>query len=341
MLWESDPNNADEVEKVKKFCSKFDTDDKRYPGWEEDVINIKFLLYNAEEPYKSYFIDHCNEIEFGDLHGAGFASGNVANFPVEDFHKHKPPKGADYSTFFHECGHAIDNGVASKRVINGTTLQDELIKELKNRIYSVTDLWLDENTSYSDIEKEIIKEIIRRIIMNRVSSEYLPGPDFNYLADYYKSQGLNITGEELKKIYDGVVDNLCYTTDAKGNKTPIIHGPLSDAFGGLSGNVLKTGNGHPTIKYESGKDPSLYWLQNEGFDKNGLYITVNGKKIYTSDPHFQEYLIINDGVDYSTLISAEIFTEYMDSKITKRKSEVEDFDTLSKETKDFLDGLYT
>ncbi len=339
LLWESDPNNADEVEKVKNFCSKFDTDENRFPGWEKDVINIKFLLYNAEEPYKSYFINNCNKIKFGDLHGEGGTNGLVASFPVEEFHRNKPPKGGDYSTFFHECGHAIDNDKVSKQNINGTTLQDELFKELKKRIYSATELWLDENTSYSDLEKEIIKEIIRRIIMNNVS-ETLPGPDFNYLADYYKSKGLNITGEQLKKCYDGVVDKLCYTTDAKGNKTLIISGPLSDAFGGFTGNILRTGNGHPSISYDSKKNPYFYWINNGGHDNKGLYIKVKGKKIYSTDPHFQDYLIINDAVEHSKLISAEIFTEYMDSKITKRKSEVEDFNTLNKETKDFLDSLY-
>ena len=151
---------------------------------------------------------------------------------------------------------------------------------------------------------------------------------------------MNITGEQLKKCYDGVVDKLCYTTDAKGNKTLIISGPLSDAFGGFTGNILRTGNGHPSISYDSKKNPYFYWINNGGHDNKGLYIKVKGKKIYSTDPHFQDYLIINNAVEHSKLISAEIFTEYMDSKITKRKSEVEDFNTLNKETKDFLDSLY-
>lgn len=33
-----------------------------YDGWEIDVTNIKFLLYSADDPYRSLYLNYADEI---------------------------------------------------------------------------------------------------------------------------------------------------------------------------------------------------------------------------------------------------------------------------------------
>ena len=84
----------------------------------EDVLNIKHIIYTAEEPYKSLLLANIHRINIvttktdqfpGSLRDGGFCAPVVRLvFFSLDVHGLNDPRGP-YATFFHETGHGVDD----------------------------------------------------------------------------------------------------------------------------------------------------------------------------------------------------------------------------------------
>ena len=79
---------------------------------EEDKSNIKYLVYTADEPYRSVFLSCIKKykISDGDLNDTAYYwsflfKGLNFDYPENFGSDRKGP----YITFFHECGHCIDD----------------------------------------------------------------------------------------------------------------------------------------------------------------------------------------------------------------------------------------
>src|SRR5699024_3632927 len=74
---------------------------------EQDVVEIKYLMYTAEEPYRSLAMDYLDRFEIISTtkNGGFYSSDDTMRFNVREDRKNE--RGA-YFTFFHVLGHAMD-----------------------------------------------------------------------------------------------------------------------------------------------------------------------------------------------------------------------------------------
>lgn len=180
-------------EKVK------DTDEFLSPLEEQDVVEIKYLMYTAEEPYRSLAMEYLNQFEIASTNESGVfrSSKDAVWFDIES---DRNDSRGSYYTFFHEIGHAIDyyNGIeqgkgeifSNEYKIEELTLNDhiyedaetnfkqELKDELKSETYdhlsnkqkdemaqNVTENFMNQDELHSQLSKKE-KELSRLIRKN-------------------------------------------------------------------------------------------------------------------------------------------------------------------------------
>ncbi len=310
--------HPEDAENMNELVNQLGEGDNYYDGWETDAINIKFLVYTADEPYRSAFINNADEITIMDTraHNNAHCSGSGIYVDVDAYDLHDLEY---YSVIIHESSHAVFNITKESDEYEKEVTQS-MVEDLENRINDEVDDWIDANMpSLSEAEKEELKSFIVDCIMNQVDVEKFGGVDFDYLINDENGYDLNvnITADQAQACYDSVVSDL--RSD--------IGGSVSDTYGGLTGNTVGiSGHYHPATN--EGNPDKTYWL--EGTDE------VNGVEIDFTDDHFDDNIIISDeDVDYNEFFHAtEMFAEGMDSHITRRPYEVEHMENYSTDTLD-------
>ena len=78
---------------------------------EDDIRKIKYLAYTAEEPYRSIYLRLLGKYRIGEGNlkkGAYYQPGeHTINFTYRNCFENDPR--GEYTTFFHESGHAVDD----------------------------------------------------------------------------------------------------------------------------------------------------------------------------------------------------------------------------------------
>ena len=87
---------------------------------EDDIRNIKYLVYTADEPYRSLYLNSLLKFRIRTINGSGGyympwsqgieqtgEEGHTVTYTYPDCFA-DDPRGP-YTVFFHECGHAIDD----------------------------------------------------------------------------------------------------------------------------------------------------------------------------------------------------------------------------------------
>lgn len=336
----------DQADKMNALCNQLGEGDNWYPGWEVDAINIKFLAYTADEPYKTAFISNANQIKINTTRAdsvqcVGGLDLNFANTTNHDIET--------YSLMFHEGSHAIFN---IKKL--NDQYSEEVLKRMKadliGRIETEVDSWVVANfPNLGEDDKKLLKLLMVDCFMNQVDFDKYSKPrtqtvygehgkydeivyektlDFQYIMDNYSSKINGMGWKDVERCFQEV------RTDLKN----VIQGPIGDQYGGLTGNTI--GGGHKNYRNNNGKE-YLYW-DKEYTDSNGVYIKIGGEPFYISDDnHFDEDVILADGNrDYDAFYYAtEMFAEGMDSHITKRSSEVKNMKLYSDETLECFDDM--
>lgn len=341
LLYEKDPNNSNDVKQMNCIRDAFEKDG--YEGWEKDIVNIKFMVYTAEDPYKSIFIANADKVKIGDLHSDEWPhqSGGKIYINVED--EFSLNVASSYTTFFHEFSHGIDWSLGyiteNYQDENGKYLVDVLADDVQTRIENEVDAWLATNTTLSDDEKKDLKAAVIDCIMNEVDVVTFGKPDFSKIVE-----GTSINPKDLEKCYDQTVTNI------KNNMTDMA----SDVYGGFSGNTLSNGPYHPAI-FASGGGYRLYWIDGK-INKNkgtGLKVyTDDGEKYKLKDAdinneterkksEFDENVIKSDGnVIYSGLPGKELWAEDFAANITGSPDDINGIRFFNPDTLDYIDGMY-
>ncbi|MBC2019811.1 hypothetical protein HCA81_02055 [Listeria booriae] len=252
--------HPDLVEQTNGFLSPIEKQNSK------DFIEIKYLIYTAEEPQRSlcleymskYKVQFLSEQEIGKETPASFSpSGNIIKVDMGEDRSN--PRG-NYYTFFHEMGHAIDyyygkeNGISSSYSsifkTNGKTLTDYNYVDVEINIRNSLGTLLNSEV-YNGLsetgKKQMIDNISKNLLMQDRNFDNLTNDEQNLQVNlqdyYYKRDG-------------GVVSGKFAGDEAEGP---------SDVYGGVTDRAIQGKWGHS----------DGYW-----FDSNGKLVTNPNKECF-------------------------------------------------------------
>lgn len=196
-----------------------------HDGVPDDVDNIKFIIYSAEEPYRSLFVDNIGKVDIvptdgGSCYTRNGENGETIKINWNDTSIMANNSGGAYSTIFHEFGHFLDDiynpdGDCVTREYttpDGEPLQDVIDRDVYNAVArKVAEL----NPGASD---EFIQEVT-----DRITKGNLPGyvdDDSQEVIDASKD-AVKAINKDLKTgnalivgdTYDGSTNCLTYSTN--------------------------------------------------------------------------------------------------------------------------------
>ncbi len=265
--------NPEDAKKVDEFLS---------PLEEEDTNEIKYLMYTADEPYRSLALQYLHRLEIIDIDaskGRFFHKTNEMQFNVA---KDRNGDKGSYMTFFHELGHAIDYNVGVDRgedwffseshVWNNGTLSDHMFKDVRSRIQTEVAKEMDQS-KYNDLS--IIE---RAFMMNNIMEKVI----------YTGPSDVELTNAE-EEIFDTVTSKL--STELR----PDEDHAASDVFGGVTLNEIKGKWAHHDLEYwVDENEERIRGPNREGFANYfGTMMLEDGNFKETKLNSFEEHLSIS------------------------------------------------
>lgn len=285
---------------AKKFDELFDSCADTIS--ELDRYNIMYLVYTAEEPFKSLFIKSLGAYKIGEYNDNVELSHNDPNSNKLNFDNDNTwlndPYGA-YHTFFHECGHAIDYNA---QILNGYFSE-----------------YYDSGAIYDAIYGDIIGRI-RSEISEQISTYFNSLDDSKrskYIAEitdsivYKKGDVSHFSDMTERTICKRVIRKMCFdlrekvslteTENIGTKKTMYKYISPSDIYGGATDKTITGYTGHDLY---TDYDKDGKWDYGEGYfypDKDGM------RTKYT----------VRDS------LSTEAWAEYFSNSITGNKDAIE------------------
>lgn len=233
--------------------------------YQEDVENLKFMAYNAEEPYKTLFFEYLREMEIvdnnytyvdpddGNTYSSQFWSpgGNdlTLNFDPAYNNGISDPRGA-YTTFFHEVGHGVDDlSLPEASQFLWMKQKDEkMVLEYRNENnQSLNDLMIEDVRERLTMEIKAVAELNSLVLSENQVDVLLD----NMMVYNSPSEITDKTGAKdkiLSFINDEVIDKM--NNDLAGARI----GGISDAYGGITNKTIEG-------TYAHGDD---YWFNTDG-----------------------------------------------------------------------------
>lgn len=201
---------------------------------EEQIREIKFILYTAEEPYKSIYLNELESYTIGNTSGEDtgyFTTGNNTinvDMPAEESN----PRGP-YTTFFHESGHAIDYNYENDgsfysmtyRNEEGLSLQDVIYEDVRNDISAT----IANYTTDKESQERLLAYIMGagQVDINTLSKT--EKKLLENIQNYYSNEMYGAMNEACSDVYGGVTNNIVhgsyghwsdtYWYDSDGNAT--------------------------------------------------------------------------------------------------------------------------
>lgn len=218
--------------------------------------DIKFLIYNGPEPYRSIYIEHMKDYKievrmtYVDSDGKTKTQGSYYSPPERRIYLKdsdetfaKNPRGP-YATFFHESGHLIDDfeygggGGRSKTLeykYNGKQLHDLVVEDTRAFINQYID---DEMSELSADQRE---QILRSLNLTDDAG-------FSYKGD------AGALDKKLSGYRDKIIRYMNHDLAGETNEA------ASDVYGGVTNNALIGNYGH---RPDSNTTPEQfnYWYQ--------------------------------------------------------------------------------
>lgn len=286
-------------------------------GYDDDVRNIKVLIYTTEEPYRSAFINNVYNVSMGDMHYKGtayYAPGeNAIYLNVDEFH-FLGTRASNYRTFFHEMSHAADHNYSNSKNNSNVPI----------------------SKSYADKNGKTFGDYIKADVENTIRTE---------VDEYIEKKNLNLTAEEKKKLEDDVTHLLMNTADYKNNPPKIddaltkkcyksvrlsiemdliVNGGIArDMYGGYTGNSFPLDSGHYVYYTEKDLDFGYYWVE-QTTDSNGNKVPVYDE---------------NGNIVYSNQQPVECFAECMAGMITDDWEDVKGYNYYSEDVQNTFNDI--
>lgn len=263
---------------LARIFNEFLTGGKNNKLSEDDIRDIKYLAYSANEPFRSIFLKSLPKYSIGngDLNGGAYYSPGerTVNYSYTDFWDYlllrssgggafsDDPRSA-FTTFFHECGHAIDdvsdlsNGGGSDTE-NFNVYSEEMGRSVTLRETIMYDVYYNKDNPHSVTH-----------IAETIKSEGLPGTGSNGNIDkvieaFQSGSTSDLSNEDLT-LYR-TVQNRHMKSIAQGAKCESV----SDVYGGVSQNQLRNGYGHDNDYWNDiTKAPKELWAEYFSYNMSG------------------------------------------------------------------------
>lgn len=205
---------------------------------EDDIRNIKYLVYTAGEPYRSMYLQNIprHRIHSMDEEGGAFYRAwlHTVNYTYEDCFE-DDPRGP-YTTFFHESGHAIDDLSDKSKWLGSDTENFEAYSEGLGRKVTLRET-IEHDVYYNEENPHSVTSMANRIKEKKGSGS---GGDVDHVIKAFQSGSSKGLGKEDRKLYQAVKHQ--YQREAG---TGAEYEAVSDVYGGMSGNELRSNWGHP------------------------------------------------------------------------------------------------
>ena len=227
-------DHAKEVKKLDKFLRSGDSDDLT----EDDIRNIKYLIYTAEEPYRSIYLESVSKYKIKTTNSGGDALYTPGIHKVTYDYPEcfgEDPRGP-YTTFFHEGGHAIDDLSNVSKWLGSDTEKFKVHSAAIGHEVTVREA-IEYDVYYNRENKYSITSIAHKIIDNGTSGSR---GNVDRVIEAFKagnSSGLNKNDLEM---YNAVKNEYF-----RANRGGAEFEAVSDIYGAVSNNVLVNGFGHP------------------------------------------------------------------------------------------------
>ncbi len=261
---------------------------KKSGNYDQDIKNIKFIAYTAKEPYRSVFFKylpdmHIEDYDYTSTQQYDYGSNELfLDFTGTDVGINDPRN--PYVTFFHECGHAIDDLAVTDGLFkdkfytwtyskNDVTFRDVITTDVNNFLSQVAEKYIRNSSYYKGASDKEIKNATEKVV-NQIMRA---GNNFSSLPN------------ELQSVYTDVRNAVGYckvdisnSSDSKykytyqsGNAYN-LSGPINEAFsdilGGMTDNTVTGSIGHKKASkdltdsdYNNGyADNHYYWYDEKG-----------------------------------------------------------------------------
>lgn len=239
-------NYPEDLEKIIAII-KFEEVNKKYidqtnkfldPLVLKDQIEIKFLIYTADEPFRTLAMKYLDRFKIESLNESGVFSPSENIIKINIIEDRNNPRGS-YYTFFHEIAHAIDyyagidygfEGYFSDTfAVDGKTLNNYIYDDVRNHfIKEINQLLQSEKYLHLKIEERM--RVINHVTENLMNQN----KDFNKLTKLERE-----LVNELRQIYRnrlwGPENNVA-----------------SDIYGGVTNNVITGQYGHKSSYWFDG-----------------------------------------------------------------------------------------
>lgn len=224
---------------------------------EEDIRNIKLIAYTAEEPYRTIYLANVRKYSIGSVgdpknKGAFYRPSSDAIYFVNNLDGFsKDPRG-EYTTFFHESGHATDYNQLS-----GREAYTEYLK-----VYS--DVMKQEVSLQEALEYDVFQDIRNQISQYTSDQETIE----RILNAFHYGHSREELSVQEKAVYDAVINY--YRKDLIGE----VNEAASDVYGGVTNLAISGGYGHYPETGETIEDYT-YW-----YDKNGNATGAQSRELW-------------------------------------------------------------
>lgn len=182
---------------------------------EDQVREIKYIVYSAEEPYRSIYLSELESYRTGNLSGedTGFFSPVTNTVNVDMSEEETNPRGP-FTTFFHESGHAIDYNYeddgrfysVSMRNAEGESLQDVIFEDVQNDVAQT----IARYTTDTQTQQVLLEYIMGA---GSISADTLSATEKKLLESvqrYYKTEMAGAVNEACSDVYGGVTNNIIH-----------------------------------------------------------------------------------------------------------------------------------
>ena len=224
---------------------------------EEDIRNIKFIAYTADEPYRTIYLENVKKYGIGTIgdpqnQGAYYSPGTNSIYFENNQDGFSGDRRGPYTTFFHESGHATDYNQDDR--LYPLTLEYKVYSEEMGR--EVT-LWeAIEYDVYNDIESQIRRYSNDDATVENILNAFRYGNDETGLS------------KQEKAIYKKVVSY--YDSDLAGDENEAA----CDVYGGTTNlKIGRTGYGHRPS--DGNVSTYHYW-----YDSNGEPTGAQSKELW-------------------------------------------------------------
>lgn len=213
-----------------------------------EIRDIKFLIYNAPEPYRSIYIEHIEEFQVivynvdepdGDgYEGSLYSSSSRKIYLIDSDNTFFDNERGPYNTFFHESGHAIDDyekmiGMKSREyVYEGKSLNDWIADDVEKYMSEYIG---DTYPNLTDSQKQALMRSLN--LTDDATYAYGGDDDLNKVLKQYRKEIVSHMRKELA---------------GEENEA------ASDVYGGITNNAIIGDYGHRKELNENGSDYN-YW----------------------------------------------------------------------------------